>query len=157
MRQNPARRPHPEAHYASSGDTVRRLERLDRLATQMDSALRIPGTSIRLGWDSILGLVPGVGDALALAPGAYIVMESHRLGAPRGLLVKQGVNVAIDAVIGTIPVIGDLFDVGFKANRRNVALLKDHFERNGPGTLNAAATTDPGMTDRDIPNGNRRS
>ncbi|KKL21812.1 hypothetical protein LCGC14_2441710 [marine sediment metagenome] len=110
----------------------------------MDSALRVPGTSIRLGWDSILGLVPGIGDALALAPGAWIVMESHKMGAPRSVLLKQGVNVALDTAIGTIPIIGDLFDIGFKSNRRNVALLRRHLEQDS--AVAAKDVTPPNTT-----------
>ncbi len=102
------------------------LDRLHRLARRMDNAFRIPLTGVRLGWDSILGLVPGVGDVLALAPAGYIIKEAHRLGADRLVLGRMGANVAIDIVIGTIPLIGDLFDIGWKANTRNVALLKDH-------------------------------
>lgn len=104
------------------------IERLDQLATRMDSALRLPGTRIRIGLDSILGIIPGIGDVAALAPAAWIVNESRRLGAPRGVLIQQGVNVAIDAAIGSIPLLGDVFDVGFKANKRNVRLLRKHFE-----------------------------
>lgn len=101
------------------------FDRLDWLARSLDSAYRIPGTGIRLGWDSILGLIPGVGDAAALVPSAYIVYRAHRLGVPRGTLARMGLNVGIDWVVGSIPLIGDIFDVGFKANRRNVDLLRD--------------------------------
>lgn len=107
---------------------ARDLEKLQRLAERMDSAFRIPGTGIRVGFDSILGLIPGIGDAAALAPSAWIILESRRLGAPKDLLVRQGVNAGIDVVIGTIPLIGDLFDVGWKGNLRNVALLREHLE-----------------------------
>ncbi|RVT84076.1 DUF4112 domain-containing protein [Rhodobacteraceae bacterium CCMM004] len=113
----------------STDDRDDRIARLERLAHRMDMAFRVPGVGVRVGWDSILGLVPGVGDALALAPGAYIVLESHRMGAPGHVLAKQGVNLVIDFAIGSVPLVGDLIDVGFKANRRNVAILKDHFGR----------------------------
>ncbi len=118
-----------------------RIEGLEKLANRMDSALRIPGTRIRFGFDSVLGLVPGVGDVLTLLPGAYIMLESHRMGVPRSLLVRQGANVAIDTVVGTIPLIGDLFDVGFKSNRRNVAMLRAHVE--GAGQPSGSAASDP--------------
>jgi hypothetical protein len=104
------------------------LDRLHRLARRMDNAFRIPLIGVRLGWDSILGLVPGVGDALALAPAGYIIKEAHRLGADNSVLGRMGANVAIDMLIGTIPLIGDLFDIGWKANTRNVALLRDHLD-----------------------------
>lgn len=102
------------------------LDRLNRLARKMDYAFRIPLLGIRLGWDSILGLVPGVGDALALAPAGYIIKEARRLGATGPVLGRMGANVGIDLAIGAIPLIGDLFDIGWKANTRNVALLRDH-------------------------------
>lgn len=105
-----------------------RLERLDRLARRMDRAFRIPGTGIRLGYDSLLGLIPGVGDVAAMTPSAWIVMESHRMGAPRRLLARQVANILIDLGIGTIPLIGDIFDVGYKSNMRNVDLLRGHLD-----------------------------
>ncbi|SEM76622.1 DUF4112 domain-containing protein [Palleronia pelagia] len=106
-----------------------RLARLERLAARMDTAFGIPGTRYRIGWDTLLGLVPGVGDALALTPAAYIVLESHRMGLPRHKLVRQGVNCAVDFAVGSVPILGDLFDAGFKANRRNVAILREDLER----------------------------
>ncbi len=105
-----------------------RLDRLDRLAHRLDSAFRIPGTRIRLGYDSLLGLVPGIGDVASVAPAAYIVLESQRMGVPTSLLVRQAANIGIDALVGSVPLVGDLFDVGYKANRRNVALLRRHLE-----------------------------
>ena len=105
------------------------IAHLDRLAHRMDSLFRVPGTQIRVGLDSILGLVPGVGDALALAPAGYILWKAHQHGAPRRTLARMAANTGIDTLIGSIPLIGDLFYVGFKANRRNVALLKEHLER----------------------------
>lgn len=105
-----------------------RLERLERLARRMDRAFRIPGTGIRLGYDSILGLIPGIGDVAAATPSAYIVLESHRMGLPRRLLVRQVANILIDMGFGAVPLIGDLFDVAYKSNLRNVALLREHLE-----------------------------
>ncbi|MGC8202294.1 DUF4112 domain-containing protein [Aliiroseovarius sp. PTFE2010] len=117
---------------ATAQDTLHgdhEVERLERLAVRMDSALRLPGTNIRFGWDSLLGLLPGVGDAATLAPTGYIIYRAHKLGAPLHIKARMGLNAGIDWVIGTVPLIGDIFDVGFKANRRNVALLKTHVER----------------------------
>ena len=132
-----------------------RLERLERMAERMDSAFRVPGTRIRLGYDTILGLIPGIGDAAALTPAAWIVLESKRMGAPPDLLLRQGVNVGIDALVGTIPLLGDLFDVGFKANRRNVALLRRHLEAQletapagDEGRMSSHHPTVAGPTDR---------
>jgi len=109
------------------------LDRLEWLALRMDKAFRLPGTKIRIGWDSILGLIPGVGDVAAVGPAAYIIYRAHRLGVPRGTLARMGVNVGIDWAIGSVPLIGDLFDVGFKANCRNVELLRGALGTPGAG------------------------
>ncbi|WP_299374662.1 DUF4112 domain-containing protein [uncultured Tateyamaria sp.] len=105
-----------------------RIERLDRIALTMDRAIRVPLVGVRIGWDSILGLIPGIGDALTLGPAGYIVVEAHRMGTPALLKARMLGNIGIDALIGAIPLIGDLFDIGWKANTRNVALLRKHFE-----------------------------
>ncbi|WGH77931.1 DUF4112 domain-containing protein [Jannaschia ovalis] len=117
----PARPAPPPADHAA------RLARLERLAVQLDSRFRLPGTRIRFGWDSIIGLVPGVGDVATLVPAAWIWLEAHRMGAPAGLKARMALNTGVDWILGSIPVVGDLFDVGIKANRRNVALLRAHF------------------------------
>ena len=104
------------------------IERLDRLARLLDSKFGIPGTRFSFGLDSVLGLVPGVGDALALAPQAYLVYKARQLGAPKHVIGRMALNTGIDTVVGAVPILGDLFDVAFKANLRNVKLLKDHLE-----------------------------
>ncbi|KNG92895.1 DUF4112 domain-containing protein [Pseudaestuariivita atlantica] len=116
--------PHP--------DHAARLDRVDRIARRMDRAFRVPVVGMRVGYDSILGLIPGIGDALALAPAGYILLEAHRLGASLGTLARMGANVGIDFVIGAIPLIGDLFDIGWKANTRNAALLRRDLSRRSP-------------------------
>ena len=105
-----------------------RLARAERIANRRDNAFRLPGTRITVGWDSIVGLVPGIGDALALLPGIYILQAAQAAGAPRSLILRMASNMGIDWVIGLIPLIGDVFDVGFKSNLRNVALLRAHVE-----------------------------
>jgi hypothetical protein len=115
----------------SGGERSRReaLERLDFLATLLDSAVLIPGTKIRFGADAVIGLVPGIGDAITTALSAWIVYEAHRLGVPRHLLVRMIGNVAIDGLFGAVPLVGDLFDVMWRANKRNMRLLRQHLER----------------------------
>ena len=113
------------------------IARLNRLARRMDSAFRLPIVGVRVGWDAIIGLVPGLGDAAALLPAGYILKEAHRLGASRSVLARMGANVGIDLVIGSVPLLGDLFDVGWKANLRNVDLLNRHLAdraRRAPST-----------------------
>ena len=109
-------------------DDLQRVERAERIAHRMDNAFRLPFTRITLGWDSIIGLVPGVGDALALAPSAMILNHARECGAPKTLLARMATNLGIDWVIGLIPLIGDVFDIGYKANLRNAALLRAHVE-----------------------------
>jgi hypothetical protein len=101
-----------------------RVGRLRRLSYLLDNSIPIPGTPFRIGWDSIIGLVPGVGDLLGGAFSLYIILEAARLGAPRSLLARMGWNVAIDVLVGAVPLLGDVFDAGWKANLRNLALLE---------------------------------
>jgi hypothetical protein len=107
------------------------LDRLDMLATAFDTAFILPGTNVRFGVESLLRLVPGIGDAIASALSCYLLYEAHRLGVPRLLFVRMASNVALEALIGAVPVAGDAFDILFRANRRNVALLRAHFARTG--------------------------
>lgn len=108
---------------------IAELARLHRLAHRMDKVFRIPLIGVRIGWDPIIGLVPGVGDMLTLIPAIYILHRAHRLGVPPVVLARMGANIGIDAVIGAVPILGDLFDAAWKANIRNVDLLHRHFER----------------------------
>src|SRR5687767_7617421 len=87
------------------------IQRRDSLASLLDTALYSPGTSIRFGLDGMIGLIPGIGDAITTALSAYIVYEAHRLGAPRHLLLRMIANVALDGVVGAVPLVGDAFDV----------------------------------------------
>jgi len=112
---------------AGAGDR-RRLERLRHLALLLDDRFRIPGTRHRIGLDGLIGLVPGIGDAVTTAISLYIVLEARRLGVPVSKLGRMGVNVGVDALIGAVPLVGDLFDVAWKANKRNLALVIDHLE-----------------------------
>lgn len=107
------------------------LLRLEQLAHLMDSAFVVPGLNRRVGLDAVIGLVPIVGDIAGMAIASYIVYEARRLGAPRWLVWRMMANVALDGAIGTVPLAGDLLDAAFKANRRNVALLRRHLERKG--------------------------
>jgi hypothetical protein len=107
----------------------RRLDRMRRVGWLLDNSIPVPGTRFRLGIDQIIGLVPGIGDLVGGALSLYIIVEAYRLGVPRSLLARMGWNVAVDTLVGEVPVLGDLFDIGFKANIRNLALLDGHFQR----------------------------
>jgi hypothetical protein len=119
------------ARFARSASRAERIARIDRLASLLDTRFVIPFTKFRFGADSLIGLAPGVGDAITTALSLYIVYEAHRLGAPKTLLARMLGNVAIDGVFGIVPVAGDVFDVMFRANRRNVRILREHLEREG--------------------------
>ncbi|MFT4002420.1 MAG: DUF4112 domain-containing protein [Rhizobium sp.] len=108
-------------------DRIIRLRRMRGLARLMDTALRIPGTRFSFGADSIIGLVPGVGDFAGAAISLYIVNEARKMGVPNDKLLKMLANIGFDAVVGSEPLVGDLFDVYFKSNRRNLELVLDHF------------------------------
>ena len=105
-----------------------RIERLRRITWWMDEGLRIPGTSIRIGLDPIIGLIPGAGDAVGAILAGTIVVEAARTGISRFTLLRMAGNIALDSAIGAVPVVGDLFDAGWKANKKNLALLQRHLD-----------------------------
>ena len=107
------------------------VARLDALAKLFDTAFLLPGTNIRFGIESIMRLVPGIGDAAASALSLWLLYEAKRLDIPNDVFARMIANVAIEGIVGAVPIVGDLFDVGFRANRRNVNLLREHFEREG--------------------------
>ena len=108
-----------------------RLKRIETLGYWLDNAIPIPGTRFRIGFDAIIGLIPGVGDAVGTALSAYIVLEAARFGVPVRTLLRMVYNVALEAVVGTVPFLGDVFDAGWKANRKNLDLLEAHLNRKG--------------------------
>ena len=107
------------------------LDRIDLLARIFDTAFVLPGTNVRFGIEAVMRLVPGIGDAAASALSCYLLYEAHRLEVPSHVFARLVGNVAIEGIVGAIPLLGDLFDVGFRANRRNVAILREHFAREG--------------------------
>lgn len=106
-----------------------RIEQLRKLAELMDGVFVVPGTKIQFGLDAIIGLVPGIGDVVCGALSLWLIREAQRIGAPKWLVAKMIWNVAVEVGIGAVPVVGDLFDVAWKANRKNIQMLSDHFER----------------------------
>lgn len=119
-----------------TGPERRRVEALRRWATLLDAAFGIPGTRFRVGLDALIGLVPGVGDAVSGVFSAALIVQAARMGIPRVVLGRMAANVLIDVLVGAIPFLGDLFDVGWKANLRNVALL-ERFVLGGARTASA--------------------
>lgn len=102
--------------------------RLGRLAWLLDNSIALPGTRFRIGLDAILGLIPGLGDLLGVLASGYIVREAARLGAPPSVLTRMAFNVAVEGVVGLVPIFGDVFDAVWKANQRNYALLEEHMQ-----------------------------
>jgi len=92
----------------------------------LDTAWSIPGTPYRIGIDGILGLIPGIGDPLGAVLSSYLIFEAARIGAPKRILLRMVGNVALDSLVGLIPILGDVFDIAWKANVRNLALLRAH-------------------------------
>ncbi len=105
------------------------LTRFRRIATALDARWQLPGTTLRFGWESVIGLVPGLGDGLAGLIGSYGLYAGWRLGAPAAILARMLLNLAIETIVGTIPIAGDIFDVGFKGNIRNLRLLERWLEQ----------------------------
>lgn len=104
------------------------LARVRRYAYWLDSGIKIPGLPWRIGLDSILGLVPGVGDSAGAVLGGWVFVEALRMGVPAPTLARMLLNLALDSTVGAIPVLGDLFDFVWKANIRNITLLERHHD-----------------------------
>ena len=110
---------------AQSGDRNRLLF-VRFLADLLDQRFTIPGTSVRVGLDPILGLIPGIGDALANIAGSAILLVAVQLNVPKIILVRMGLNLAANALIGAIPIFGDIFSIWFRSNAKNANLLERH-------------------------------
>jgi hypothetical protein len=105
----------------SDDNQIRRLDWLSRL---LDTAFPIPGTHYRIGLDGLFGLLPGIGDSVGAVLSSYIIFVAARLGVPKHVLIRMVGNVALESFVGLIPILGDFFDIAWKANVRNVALLR---------------------------------
>ena len=105
--------------------------RLEALARLMDGAVQIPGTTVRIGLDAFIGMVPVAGDFVSALISSYLIWEARRIGAPRWLIARMAANTLLDTTIGAIPVAGDVFDVFFRSNMKNMARLRRHLERKG--------------------------
>ncbi len=107
---------------------VPQLRWVDSFSRVLDTKFRIPGTSIRFGLDFILGLVPGAGDILSLGMSGTLVATMAKNGASPRLVARMLVNVVLDAVVGSIPVLGNIFDLFYKANYRNAELMREYYD-----------------------------
>jgi hypothetical protein len=113
-------------HFFANAEPAARLVRLRRLAWLIDGAFKMPGTRFRFGLNSVIGLLPIGGDAVLGAISLYIIYEAARMGVPRHKLARMLANVGIEVVGGSVPILGDLFDMALKANLRNLGIIEDH-------------------------------
>jgi hypothetical protein len=130
MSRSPIQNPSPNPPNKSQIASLRRLRQISHL---LDNAIPIPGTRYRIGLDPILGLIPGGGDLIGSIFAGYIVFKAAQLGAPRETLIQMAANIVFDTVAGTVPVAGDLLDVAWKANVKNIELLDAHLGSPEPG------------------------
>ncbi len=122
--ENPSTPPTP----AENSSPVADIDTLRKLSNLLDNAFRIPGTSYGIGIDPLLGLIPGGGDFIGGLLSIYIVYSAAKMGVPKETLVRMASNIVFDSLVGTVPVAGDLFDVAWKANVRNIDLLETHLQ-----------------------------
>ena len=117
--------------YTMEGHVVpdaERLAKIERLAHLMDESIALPGTDKRIGLEALLGLIPGLGDLATAVISLHIISEAKKLGVPKTIVSKMIWNVVVDTVVGAVPGVGDVFDAFWKANRKNIELVKEHFE-----------------------------
>ena len=107
--------------------THRGLKHIDYLARLMDAKFRVPGTNFRFGLDAIIGLIPGGGDLSTFAVSGYMLWVMAKNGASGYVLARMVLNVLLDTIIGSIPIIGDVFDMFYKSNMRNLSLMQEHY------------------------------
>jgi hypothetical protein len=119
---------------ARSPSIVDAERRIAFVARMLDDLVTIPGTRQRLGLDSVVGLIPGIGDLASAAVGGWVILEAARFRLPGIVLARMVVNTLVDLVIGAIPLLGDLFDIVFKSNSRNLALFRRHATDPGAST-----------------------
>ena len=115
----------------SATETSQSVVRLEGLARLMDGAFVLPGTNIRVGLDVLIGMVPVAGDVVSGVISSYMIWEARQLGAPKWLIARMMANTLLDTTVGAIPILGDAFDVMFRANMKNMALLRRHMEKRG--------------------------
>ena len=116
-----------ESVRPAEADRIRK--NLQQFAWLLDSSIPIPGTSLTVGVDALVGLFPVIGDLIGVALSSYILSQAARLGAPRSVLTRMAFNIGVEGLVGLIPFAGDIFDAAFKANQRNVRLLEQWLDQ----------------------------
>ncbi|MDG5748271.1 DUF4112 domain-containing protein [Qipengyuania sp. XHP0207] len=115
-------------------DPISIRKRIEAMEQVLERSFTIPGTNYPVGLDSIIGLVPVIGDVVTAAMGAYIVWEARNLGIPKWKLWRMAGNIAFDSAIGAVPVVGDAFDLAFRSNTRNLRIIRKHLDKHHPQT-----------------------
>ncbi|KAA1258430.1 hypothetical protein LF1_09490 [Rubripirellula obstinata] len=118
----------PNSENKIANQSSREMQWVDRFTSTLDTKLRIPGTKIRFGLDFLLGLIPGIGDAISLGLSGMLIATMAKNGASGKLVAKMLGNVLLDSIVGTVPVLGNVFDLFYKANYRNLNLMREHYE-----------------------------
>ena len=119
---------------ALSSDPQAVRQRVEALELVLERAFHIPGTKIPVGLDSIVGLIPVVGDIITAAMGAYMVWEARNLGMSKWQLTRMAANVGVDTLVGFVPIAGDAFDFIWRSNTKNLRIIKKHLDKHHPGT-----------------------
>lgn len=117
------------------GDPASVRRRIDAMEQMLEGMFVLPGTNRRVGLDSIVGLVPVVGDIATAAMGAWMVWEARNLGMSKWQLTRMAANVGFDTVLGAVPLVGDVFDFFFKSNTKNLKIIRKHLDKHHPSTV----------------------
>ena len=126
-------RPQPMGIQLPTGTDVQSIrQRVEAMEMLLERSFRIPGVNYPIGLDSIVGLVPVVGDIVTAAMGAYIVWEAKNLGIPKWKLWRMGGNIAFDSLLGAVPLVGDAFDLVYRSNTRNLRIIRKHLDKHHP-------------------------
>lgn len=120
---------------STGNDPVSIRKRIEAVEHLLERSFTIPGTKYPVGLDSIIGLVPVIGDVVTAAMGAYIVWEARNLGIPKWKLWRMAGNIAFDSAVGAVPLVGDAFDLAFRSNTRNLRIVKKHLDKHHPHTM----------------------
>lgn len=132
---DPTSRPRPLGIEVPTGtDPLSVRKRIEAMEQLLERSLVIPGTRVPIGLDSIIGLVPVLGDVITAAMGAYIVWEARNLGIPKWKLWRMAGNIAFDSAVGAVPLLGDAFDFAFRSNSRNLKIVRKHLDKHHPAT-----------------------
>lgn len=115
-----------EHDAADTAASLSRLKRIKTIAWAVDGVFRIPGTKFRFGLNSVIGATPAAGDVVLAGISLYIVNEARKLGLPKEKIARMLANIGVEAAAGAVPLLGTLFDMGFKANLRNIAIIEEH-------------------------------